>query len=156
MAGASSSNKQIGTATVEKTFKFNVHPDWKLPSWNADEKKWTFSGKEALHPYWAVGHASAYKETNCAQYPHNLTCVVVGLTSPGCTSSVTHKVITQAIVNTKAISKGDELLLPEPAAVAARDQKKRDGWKRQLAVDSQPKAQAKGKAARLLDVGVQV
>ena len=82
--------------------------------------------------------------------------MVVGLTSPGRTSSVTHKVVTQAIVNTKAVSKGDELLLPEPAAVAARDQKKRDGWKRQLAVDSQPKAQAKGKAARLLDVGVQV
>ena len=96
------------------------------------------------------------KEPNCAYDCHNLPCVVVGPTSPGCASSITHKVITQAIVNTKAVSKGDDLLLPEPAAVAARDQKKRDGWKRQLAVDSQPKAQANGKAARLLDVGVQV
>ena len=153
-----------GTAMVERSTTYYLHPEYKVPSDETSESAvadgvgpqahiWRWSGDESLHPFWAVQRLSAadLKKKNAQDrttYQFNAclkekqyNVVTVG-DLRGHSVSMTVTVTVPVITNSADLAIGEVLLL-EVAPKAAPPKRKDTSWKD----EARAKAKAKLKPA---------
>ena len=153
-----------GTAMVERSTTYYLHPEYKVPSDETSESAvadgvgpqariWRWSGDESLHPFWAVQRLSAddlknKNEKDNTTYQFNAclkekqyNVVTVG-DLRGHSVSMTVIVTVPVITNSADLAIGEALLL-EVAPKAAPAKRKDTSWKD----EDRAKAKAKLKPA---------